>query len=73
MPYGPSDDSLTPLIDHYGSKVRVTFNKDCLKQPSNVTYDYGRKVNVYIVYELGASSFGSSDTTLKNCLFVQLL
>ena len=57
------------MIDHYGSKVRLNYNKDCLKQPNNLTYDYGHKVNVYIVYELGASSSSDSDPTLKNCLF----
>ena len=30
-PYTTSDNSLTPLVDHYGSKVRVKFNKSCLK------------------------------------------
>ena len=30
--YATSDNSLTPLIDHYDSKVRVKFNKGCLKQ-----------------------------------------
>ena len=55
-PYATSDNSLTPWIDHYGTKVRLKFNKSCLKQPNNFTYDYGHKVNVYIVYELGASS-----------------
>ena len=58
------------MIDHYGSKVRLNYNKDCLKQPNNLTYDYGHKVNVYTAYELGASSSSSSDPTLKNCLFV---
>ena len=48
-PYATSDNSLTPLIDHYGSKVRLKFNKDCLKQSNKLTYDYGHKVNVYIV------------------------
>ena len=67
-PDATSDNSLTPLID-YGSKVRVKFNKGCLKQPNKLTYDYGRKVNIYIVYELGASSSNDSDPTLKNCLF----
>ena len=57
------------MIDHYGSKVRVKFNKGCLKQSNNLTYDYGSKVNIYIVYELGASSSNDSDPTLKNCLF----
>ena len=67
--YATSDNSLTPLIDHYGSKVRLKFNKDCLKQPNNLTYDYGHRVNVYIVYELGASSSNVSDLRLKSCLF----
>ena len=48
-PYATSDNSLTPLTDYYGSKVRVKFNKGCLKQPNKVTYGYGRKVNIYIV------------------------
>ena len=68
-PYGTSDNSLTPLIDYYGSKVRVKFNKGCLKQPNKLTCDYKHKVSVYIVYELGASSSNDSDPTLKICLF----
>ena len=68
-PYATSDNSLTPLIDYYGSKVRVKFNKGCLKQPNKLTYDYGRKVNIYIVYELGASSSNDSDPIIKRCLF----
>ena len=71
-PYATSDNSLTPLIDHYGSKVRLKFNKNCLRQPNKITYDYGHRVNVYIVYELAASSSNVSDTTPKNNL-VQLL
>ena len=31
-PYSISDNSLTPFIDYYYSKVRVNFNKSCLKQ-----------------------------------------
>ena len=57
------------MIDHYGSKVREKFNKDCLKQSNKLTYDYGHKVKVYIVCEFGASSSKVSDPTLKNCLF----
>ena len=68
-PYATSDNCLNPLIDHYGSKVRVKFNKGCLKQSNNLTYDYGSRVNIYFVYELGASSSNNSDPTLKNCLF----
>ena len=57
------------MIDHYGSKVRLKFNKSCLKQPNKITYDYGHRVNVYIVYELGGYGSNDNDPTLKNCLF----
>ena len=71
-PYATSNNSLTPLIDYYGSNVRLKFNGNCLKQSSELTYDYGRKVNIYIVSELGASSSNDSDPTLKNCLFGEI-
>ena len=38
-------------------------------KPNKLTYDNEHRVNVYIVYELGASSSSDSDPTLKNCLF----
>ena len=46
-PYAACDNSLTLLIDHYSNKVRVKFNKGCLKQSNNLTYDYGSRVNIY--------------------------
>ena len=48
---------------------KIKFTKSCLKQPNKLTYDNGHRVNVYTVYELGASSFNSSDPTLKKFLF----
>ena len=48
-----SDNSLTPVLDYYGTKMRVIFTGSCLKQPK-ISYTYGKKVNIYIVYELGA-------------------
>ena len=68
-PYATSDNSLTPLIDHYGIKVRVKFNGSCLKQSNKLTYSYGANVKTYIVYELGASGSNDNNPTLKNCLF----
>ena len=68
-PYATSDNSLTPLTDYYGSKIRVKSNKKCLKQPSKLTHSYGTRVSIYIVYELGASDSSDSDPTLKKCLF----
>ena len=48
-PYATSDNSLTPLIDHYSTKIRLKFKKSCLKQQNKLTYDNGHIVNVYIV------------------------
>ena len=42
--------------------------RSCLKQP-NFTFTHQKVVNIYIVYELRASSSHINDPTLKNCLF----
>ena len=63
-----SDNSLTPELNYYGTKTRVKFNGSCLQQ-SKISYTHSTIVNIYIVYELGASGSHSNDTTLKNCLF----
>ena len=63
-----SDNSLTPTLNYYGAKTRIKFNGSCLEQPK-ISYTYGKVVNIYIVYELGASSSHNNDPTLKNCLF----
>ena len=59
------------MIDYYyyGDNVKAKFNGSCLKQLNKLAYSYGIKVNIYIVYELGASGSNDSDPTLKNCLF----
>ena len=36
---------------------------------SKISYNHGKVVNIYIVYELGASSSHIDDPTSKNCLF----
>ena len=41
-------------------KIRVKFTGTCLKQ-DKITYTHKKEVNIYIVYELGASSSSSSD------------
>ena len=63
-----SDNSLTPALSYYGTKTRVKFTESCLKQ-SKISYTHGKVVNVYIVYELGASSSHVNDPALKNYLF----
>ena len=63
-----SDNSLTPALNYCGTKTRVKFTGSCLKQ-SKVSYTHEKIANIYIVYELGASSSNDNDPTLKNCLF----
>ena len=63
-----SDNSLTPTLNYNGTKRRVKCTGSCLKQ-SKISYTHGKKVNIDIVYELGASSSHVNDPTLKNCLF----
>ena len=67
-PPTPSNNSLTPELNYYGTKTTVKFIRSCLKQ-SKISYTHGKVVNIYIVYELAASSSHDSDTTIKNCLF----
>ena len=33
-PPSTSDNSLSPLIDYYGRKIRLKFSGSCLKQPN---------------------------------------
>ena len=63
-----SDNSLTPKLNYYGTKTRVKFTRSCLKQ-TKISYTHSTIVNIYIVYELGASSSNINAPTLKNCLF----
>ena len=50
-----SNNSLTPAVSYYGTKMRVKFIGSCLQQPK-VSYNHRTIVNIYVVYELGASS-----------------
>ena len=67
-PPDTSDKSLTPAVSYYGTKTTVKFTGSCLKQPK-ISYTHGKVVNIYIVYELGASSSHNNNPTLENCLF----
>ena len=68
-PPSTSDNSLTATINYYNAlKIRVKFTGSCLKQ-DKITYTHKKVVNIYSVYELGASSSSNSDPTIKNVLF----
>ena len=59
---------ISPSINYVGNKIRVEFTGSCLKQWHKLAYTHGKVVDIYIVYELGASSSNVNDPTLKNCL-----
>ena len=63
-----SNNSLNPRLSYNHTKIKAQFTGSCLKQ-QKFTFTHKKVVNIYIVYELGASSSHSSDPTIKNCLF----
>ena len=63
-----SCNGFNPELNCYGTKTRVKFTGSCLKQSSHIL-THEEIVNIYIVYELAASSSHTSDPTIKNCLF----
>ena len=65
----PLTTSFSPLINYVGNKIRVKFGGSFLRQSNKLTYTHKTIVNIYIVYELCASSSQNNDHKLKNCLF----
>ena len=55
-------------IIYVGNKIRVKFTGSCLKQSNRLTHTYWKALNIYMVYELCASSSNNNDPEL-NCLF----
>ena len=66
-PLTTSDNGLAPALNYYGTKTRVKFTGSSLKQ-SKISYTHRKIVNIYIFYELGASSSSNSNPTIKNYL-----
>ena len=63
-----SKEFLNPLLVYVGSKIRVRFIGDCLKQ-ERLTFNHEKIVNICIVYEIEKSVNISGYPTLENCLF----
>ena len=55
--------SFNHLVDYVGTKIRVKFNGDCLKQ-EKITFNQVKIVSIYIVYEIERSVNISSYPTL---------
>ena len=63
-----SDNSLSPALNYYGPRTRVKVTGSCFKQ-SKISNNRGKIINIYIFYELGASSSHINHPTIKNYLF----
>ena len=69
-----SNYRVTPDLNYYGTKTRVGFYGGCLKQ-GKVTFNHGKVVNIYIVYEtakiVNPCKHSSNDNypKLENALF----
>ena len=62
-----SNKILNPSQHYVGTKARIKFIRDCLKQ-EKITFNHGKILNIYIVYEIEKSVDISSYPTLENCL-----
>ena len=56
---------LNSLLDYVGTKKTVKFNGDCLKR-GKITFNYGKLVSIYIVYETERNVNISSYPTLEH-------
>ena len=67
-----SDNSLTPILNYYGAKTKVSFDMFCLKQ-DKVTFNHGKIVNIYIVFEIirisNINGNRNSNLMVQNTLF----
>ena len=62
-----SDYSLNPKLSYLGTKTRLEFRGSCLKQ-DKITFNHGKAVSIYIVYELD-TIYVKTSPTLVNYLF----
>ena len=65
-----SNKMLNPSVNNVdvGTKARTEFKGDYLKQ-KKTSFDHGKIVNIYIVYEIDDYCNISNYPTLENCLF----
>ena len=63
-----TDYSVNPQLTYFHTKTRIKVKESCLKQ-DKITYNHGKIVNIYIVYEINKTFNISSYPTLENCLF----
>ena len=64
-PPSTSDNSLAPTLKCTDKRIYVKLNRSCLKQ-DNITFNHGKIVNIYIVYDLNSTLNYNDDITLEN-------
>ena len=64
----PSDNSLALTLRYDNKRMYLEFNEGCLKQ-DKFTYNHGKIVNIYIVYDLKSTVNYDADFTLENYFF----
>ena len=57
-----------PQLSHSGTKARAESSASCLKQ-DKITYDHGKTVNIYTVYQVSKNVNISDYPTLEKFLF----
>ena len=67
-PSVPNND-LDNSLNYLGSTIKAKFNRSCLKQ-GKITFNNGKTVNIYIVYEINKNCNISNDPALKNSFLV---
>ena len=63
-----NSNKITPELHYYGTEIRVEFNESCLKQ-DKITYNHGKIVNIYTVYEISKNYSIITYPALENSLF----
>ena len=63
-----ANNTLTPSVNYYGEKVKLTFTGSVLQQKT-VTYRHKKVLNIYIVYEIDDFQNVDNYPTLGNALF----
>ena len=66
------DNTHAAGLFYSGERMYVKFDGNCLKQ-DNITFDHGKIVNIYIVYEITKNNpIRSSYLIIQNSLFGEL-
>ena len=63
-----SSNDEAPILEYGGAEIRLKIKGDSLRQ-NKVTYNHGKIVKIYIVYEISSTFTSQSSFALKNSLF----